>query len=220
MGAMLKKFTQPKTLIFLLAGILVLSLLAWFAVRINRLQGTSRESSKLVSFDYCSEELTKLCVVSFGRDADGNTIVNLFVPEDDYPIFYLKVIRTSGENHYECDKNDDVKTSVYCTGDPLNLEERFDIQIVSVKDDQLLAQGRFTLTAFLITSQAAGNNTPQAPTSETASSTQTNATPTTSPATSITSTVTPATNPTATATSVTVIRATPTATSASYPSYP
>lgn len=221
MGAMLKKFTQPKYLIFILAGILVLALIIWFAVRINSLQETSRGSTKLVSFDYCSEELTQLCVVSFGRDADGNTIVNLFVPEDEFPIFYLKVIRASGENVYECDRNDDVKTSVYCTGDPLNLEERFDIQVVSVKDDQPLAQGRFTLTAFLITGSTAGAGTPQSPTSEAASSTQALPTQTVFPtATNSLATPTTGASATATATSVTTVRATPTATSVTYPSYP
>ena len=183
---MLKKFTQPKYLLILVAGIILISSLAWFAVRVNRLQERSGESGKLVSFDYCAEELTKLCVVSFGRDADGNTIVNLFVPEDEFPIFYLKVTRATGESVYECDKNDEVKTSVYCTGDPLNLEERFDIQIVSVKDDQILAQGRFTLTAFLITGPTADVQTPQT-TPEVASSTQTESTPTVSSGTSVAS---------------------------------
>lgn len=235
MNTMLKKFTQPKYLLILVAGIILISSLAWFAVRVNRLQERSGESGKLVSFDYCAEELTKLCVVSFGRDADDNTIVNLFVPEDEFPIFYLKVTRATGESVYECDKNDEVKTSVYCTGDPLNLEERFDIQIVSVKDDQILAQGRFTLTAFLITGPTADVQTPQT-TPEVASSTQTEATPTVSSGTSVasgdlaTATATQSNNDLATpttsvavnqtATSVAVIRATPTATSDSYPSYP
>ena len=224
MGAMFKQLTQPKTLIFILAGIVVLSLLAWFAVRINRLQQTSRDTTKLVSFDYCGEELTKLCVVSFGRDADENTIINLFVPEQELPLFYLKVIRTGSENLYECDKNDEVKTIVYCTGGALNLEERFDIQIVSVKDDILLAQGNFTLTAFLIDGSTAGVQPLQTHTSRPATPTETFATPTTlsgSATPTVITTSTLVTSTPATSTPTTTIRVTPTATTpVSYPSYP
>ncbi|MBL8062014.1 MAG: hypothetical protein JNK32_03275 [Anaerolineales bacterium] len=225
---MLKKLTQPKILIFAFAGIAVLGLLIWFGVRLYRLQQAPGSFANPISFDTCGEELKEMCVFSFGRDADGNTIVNLYVPEEEkFPAFYLKVIRETGEEIvYECDKNDEVKTSVYCVGGALNLEERFEVQVVSIKDDQPLAQGKFTLTAFLV---VAGETSPRTQPSEDASSTEALATPTASSitATPIDSsiTATPTIRATsvvaATETSVSVARGTPTATSSvSYPSYP
>lgn len=104
-----------------------------------------------VAFEYCGAKLISLCVVSFGRDAFGDTIINLYVPQTDYPPFYLNVMRRSGESRYECETNKNVSTSVYCTGEAINLDEGFDIQLIGELDDRLLAQGTFTLIAFLVT---------------------------------------------------------------------
>lgn len=108
-------------------------------------------------FEYCGAKLISLCVVSFGRDAFGDTIINLYVPQTDYPPFYLKVIRRSGEGRYECETNKNFKTSVYCTGDPINLGEGFEIQLLAEQDDRVLAQGTFTLTAFLVKTPVVGD---------------------------------------------------------------
>lgn len=122
----------------------------WMSYR-NRV--TPEPTVEPVSFDYCGERLTSLCVVSFGRDVFGDTIINLYVPLRKYPPFYLNVIRTSGSGRYECEINKKVRTSVYCTGAPINLGEGLNIQLFSEKDDTLLAQGAFTLNAFLVTTQ-------------------------------------------------------------------
>lgn len=107
------------------------------------------------AFNYCGAQLTSLCVVSFGRDAFGNTIINLYVPEDTYAPFYLNVIRTSGESRFDCVVNKKVDTSVYCTGTPINLGEGFEIQVIAERNGNLMAQGTFVLTAYLVTTQSA-----------------------------------------------------------------
>lgn len=163
---MLEKITKPKVLIvaaaiagiFALVCIVLLAMFGWTAFS---QRGTPSPTSEPDAFGYCGAELSELCVVSFGRDAFGDTIVNLYVPQKTYPPFYLNIVRRSGEGRYECVGNKSIKTSFYCTGDPINLGEGFEIQMLSEKDDRLLARGTFTLTAFLVTTQIAdGTSTP------------------------------------------------------------
>ncbi|MCQ3935883.1 MAG: hypothetical protein DPW18_02430 [Chloroflexi bacterium] len=149
---MFKRFSKPGILLLLFGGAAVFTLLAWFGWKAYRLGQIAKSTAEPVFFAYCGADLEDLCVLSFGRDGDGNTIVNLFVPEKKFPAFYLLVERVTGESRYECDKNDDVPTIVWCIGASINLDERIEIRILSKKDDRLLAKGRFTVTAVLIAS--------------------------------------------------------------------
>lgn len=113
--------------------------------------GTPRPTLEPDSFGYCGARLTELCVVSFGRDVFNNTVVNLYVPQRRYPAFYMKIIRKSGEERYDCVWSETVETSVYCAGNAINLGEGIEIQLLAKLDDRLLANGAFTLTAFFVT---------------------------------------------------------------------
>jgi hypothetical protein len=112
------------------------------------------------SFGYCGAELRELCILSFGRDANGNAIVNFFVPQRDFPDFYLRIRRLHGESVYVCVKNEETPTSVLCMGDVLHLNERVEIDVMAVEDFRLLARGTFTLKAILISPQGWGSPTP------------------------------------------------------------
>lgn len=151
---MMEFVSKWKWLILVLVGIIVaicIFLLAGLGWTVFRPQAdTLVPTVQPDAFQYCGARLTSLCVVSFGRDAFGDTVINLYVPQKTYPNFYLKVIRASGESKYACEINKAVKTSVYCSGDALNLGEGFEIQLLAEIDDRLLAQGTFTLTAFLV----------------------------------------------------------------------
>ncbi len=167
MFKMLKRLNEPRKLIFILAGLVTLLLLGWVGWKVNQLQQPATPVAEPVQFEYCGADLESLCVLSFGRDGDGNTIINLFVPERKFPAFYLNVIKTAGESRFECDKNKDVRTSVYCIGSPVSLNERIEIRLLSKKEDQLLAHGRFTITAFLLSApvseaQPTDSGTPEA----------------------------------------------------------
>lgn len=195
---MLERIKNPKNLvivailvgIFALACLVLFARLGWTAYR-NR--STPSPTVEPVTFGYCGEKLNALCVVSFGRDVYGNTIINLYVPLRKYPLFYLNIVRLSGEGRYECEWNKSVRTSVYCVGAPINLGEGFEIQMFSDKDDSLLAKGTFTLTAFLVTTPIADGAVPATislkPTftsdvDETSTPTSTPATPTNTPSSS------------------------------------
>jgi len=118
-------------------------------------RATLEPTMKPVSFDYCGERLTSLCVVSFGRDVFGDTVINLYVPLRKYPPFYLNIIRKSGESRFECEWDKKVRTKVHCTGEAIGLGEGFEMQLLSIKDDEIIAQGKFVLTAYLVTTQTA-----------------------------------------------------------------
>lgn len=144
-----------KWVIAALAAVIVLGCLflliggsGWTIYRLLKVPSPTVEPK---TFGYCGVNVKELCVVSFGQDVFGDTIINLYVPAMEYGDFYLKVIRRDTENEYECVRNKDFKTSVYCTGASINLGEGFGIQILSKKDGSLLAQGNFTLTAYLVT---------------------------------------------------------------------
>ncbi len=159
-------------------------------------------------FQYCGARLTSLCVVSFGRDAFGDTVINLYVPQKTYPNFYLMVLRASGESRYACEINKAVKTSAYCSGDAINLGEGFEIQLLAELDDRLLAQGTFTLTAFLIGTPAVGDAVSEPKGKEPTATIDVVETPTSSPSVF-------EINP-----STATVTATATPDSSSYPNYP
>lgn len=146
MNAMSGLSRMTKTSRVLFAGIFLAILLAC-----STLGGTSAPTLEPVSIGYCGARMTELCIVSFGRDALGNAVVNLFVPRMRFPAFYMNIIRRSGTDSYECKWSKIDETSVYCTGKPLNLGEGIEIQLLAKLDDRVLAEGAFTVNAFLVT---------------------------------------------------------------------
>jgi len=152
---MFEKIKKPQVLVaaLILAGIfalLCLFVLVQFGVRTFRSQETPTPTAIPVGVGYCGAELTELCILSFGRDVDGNTVVNLFVPERDFPDFYLIASRMTGEYLFECLRSRNIPTSVYCVGSALNLGERVEFSVFAQEDDRLLAKGGLILKAFLI----------------------------------------------------------------------
>lgn len=139
-----------KTSRVLMAGIFL-----FIALACSRLGNTPAPAPEPESFGYCGARLTRLCIVSFGRDVFGDTVVNLFVPRRTYPAFHLNIVRKSGADIYECIWSGVDETSVYCTGKALNLDEGIEIQLLAKLDNRLLARGTFTVNAFLVTTPVA-----------------------------------------------------------------
>lgn len=158
-------FGSRKSIVFVLVGVVVLALftLAW---RIVSLQQAASEATvePVLKISYCGAEPEELCVLSFGRDVDENMVVNLFVPDRKFPAFYLKIQRATRESTYECEKDKEVQSSIFCYGDMANLQERMQVSIFAKADDHLLAAGAFTLKAILVSesSSAGVANTPTA----------------------------------------------------------
>lgn len=140
-------------------------------------------ATPVLDITYCGANPQEICIYSFGRDGTGDTIINLFLPKD-FPNFYLKINKTSGEALYECEKNEDIETSAYCIGESILLGEQIEITIFSIDGDIPIAYGKFAVTAILISSQPEDSSPPPIRTSTPASATQpftTTRTPTPTP---------------------------------------
>ncbi len=89
----------------------------------------------------CSPKNIPPCVVSFGIDSDGNTLVNLLVPDSFPPGFYLKVIRNTSGSRYECQIVENFPTHFYCVGEKIPPGGVLLFMLIASKDDALLAKG-------------------------------------------------------------------------------
>lgn len=105
-----------------------------------------------IRFGYCGADLAELCILSFGRDARGNSIINFFAPAD-FPDFYLRIKHFDRESLYVCLRNAENPTSVVCMGGVIHLNERVDVYVMSAEDYRPLAGGTFTVKAILISPQ-------------------------------------------------------------------
>lgn len=151
------KYKLP--IIATVVGISIVSvvMVLWFIFKPD--QHSAKAVPEPVRLEYCGAEPEQLCVLSFGRDEDGNTVINLYAPKKEIPAFYIKVSRAGGESLYECDRYQKIPTTVYCIGEPLNLNEGIEISVLSKTDDALLARGKFSVNAFLIATTTGGEQT-------------------------------------------------------------
>ncbi len=177
-------FSSRKTFLLILAGVIVLAFLA-LTWRIVSLQKAASEVdfAPVLKIGYCGAEPEELCVLSFGRDVDENMVVTVFVPDRKFAAFYLKIGRAVGESVYECEKDKEVRTYVFCYGDMVNLQERMEVSLLSLEDDHVLAVGQFTLKALLISEpsfakESDGTSTPELIVDEAPTSTEVFDTPT------------------------------------------
>jgi hypothetical protein len=112
-----------------------------------------------LTIQYCGSNPKELCLLNFGRDSYGNAIINVFIPNDEFPEFYLRIIRTTDEVIYVCVKNEG-SANIVCKGDALLLGERVEIYITSTESHQIIAQGIFLIKAIYISPQEDDVNKP------------------------------------------------------------
>jgi hypothetical protein len=157
-------FSTRKSQLFALAGLVLfaLILLGWQVVSLQK-KASEAAVAPVLKIGYCGAELKELCVLSFGRDVEENMVVNLFVPVRQVPDFYLKIKRAAGESLYKCEQDSEVRTSVFCYGELVNLQEKMEVSLYSKNEDRLLAMGNFILNAVLISEpvQVGGISTPE-----------------------------------------------------------
>lgn len=94
---------------------------------------------------YCNDGQAKPCVVSFGTDADDNMLVNFLLPDLTFPNFYLKITRSQGESLYDCQRIKQAVNNAYCTGEKVPPGEPLHLQLISTKDETLLAEGDLSI---------------------------------------------------------------------------
>lgn len=101
------------------------------------------------TIQYCRNNPQELCLLSFGRDVYGNAVINVFIPDEEFPEFYLRIVRATDEIIYVCTKGEESST-IICKGDALNLGERVEIFVTSTESYQIIAQGTFLIKAIYI----------------------------------------------------------------------
>jgi hypothetical protein len=189
---MLSKLTSnQKILLILLALILLIGISICIAsVFFFTPASTTEEptSGSYLTIQYCGSNPKELCLLNFGRDGYGNAIIHVFIPNDEFPEFYLRIIRATDEIIYVCIKNEGAATIV-CKGDALLLGERVEIYITSAESHQIIARGIFIIKAiYILPPEAEDNEAPQtnlptaSPTSTSVlNQTPSNGTPTSTP---------------------------------------
>lgn len=178
---MLSNFsTKQKIGALLIASIFILGFIFIFAsaVRFAVNQFTSKPTPQdPLQVTFCDATPEGICILSFGRDVAGETLINLFVTPNTLPEFYMQVNKTSGTVVYACEKNEDVESSVYCVGEAVQLGEQVEIILISKDGDIPIATGKFIVTAILVLPQGQDSKSPPTQTGTPDSAIEPNTTP-------------------------------------------
>lgn len=129
-------------------GFLLILIIAGLTLLSRELQSRQTEVNKrepLQGLGYCDARQIAPCIISFSRDATGKMLINILTRGTSFPDFYLKIKHSQGESVYPCTEVEQFATSVYCAGKVLPLGEVLQFFILSIDDNQLLAQGNFSI---------------------------------------------------------------------------
>ena len=96
---------------------------------------------------YCTEQQVKPCVVSFSLDVNDNMLVNILLPDQSFPDFYLTIRRSANESEsmYPCQRVKEAVNNAYCTGDIMPPGEMLHLKLISIKEAILLAEGDLSI---------------------------------------------------------------------------
>ena len=119
-------------------------LVRWLGGRDQQSAGPDSDTP-VVELAYCNDDQVRPCVVSFGIDANDNTLVNLLLPDLSFPNFYLKVVREGREAIYVCQRVAPTPNNAYCVGEKMPPGEQLHLMLFSKRDDVLLAEGDLSI---------------------------------------------------------------------------
>ena len=127
--------------------VVVLLVFGFIVLLLNRPAGNLGPAHDVQVFNlaYCTEEQVKPCVVSFSTDANDNMLVNILLPDLSFPNFYLKITRGDDESLFNCRRIGAAVNTAYCSGAKLPPGETLHLEIISVRDDILLAEGDLSI---------------------------------------------------------------------------
>lgn len=109
--------------------------------------------------NYCMNDSSKLCVVSFGSDDQNNMIINLMTPDPDSPEIYISAGTGDSFDTYACQKVDGFPNNIYCTGPRVPLGSALQINVYTQDEKTLLAQGTFLVNALALPTAVLVNST-------------------------------------------------------------
>jgi hypothetical protein len=118
------------------------------------------QRSPISSLGYCNADVKRPCVVSFSLDSNGNMLVNLLMPADPFPNFYLKITDSRGDSRYKCRRAQGFSTTVYCTGEEMHPGEELQFVLASMDGDAVLAEGSFSIVGLALATPAEALDSP------------------------------------------------------------
>ena len=136
-------------LIAIVAVLIALTIVIVYSVsraqspKVKRSQVGSRYPASAIG--YCSVDPSHLCVLSFGQIVNGPMRVDFLAPSADYPKFVLKVTNSGVESTYECQSVQETPENIYCTGMVQAPGAILELNLLSEKNNTLLAKGTFSL---------------------------------------------------------------------------
>lgn len=103
---------------------------------------TSPSPTPLPSLPYCNEDDTDICLEGFGKKGEEQTIVLLKANTPNYRDIYLQV---NEDSTFTCLKVEEFPENIYCNGLLFQNEEEIFIEVYSNLNDELIAEGEFTI---------------------------------------------------------------------------
>ncbi len=170
------EWPASRKIILAITGIVILFSVIFTILILSKKTDTANSQNPATKLEYCETNPKDLCILSFGRGGPESSVINFFVPNQDFPYFYLTIKKAGTESRYTCIHNSEIRTSVLCSGDPLSLKQTIEINILASEDDRVLATGTFFIEAFLVSTldfQAPGTVSVEAQPSPTTQRTRT-----------------------------------------------
>ena len=98
-------FVNRKKLIagLVILGVLFVLVIGGIGFLISRLRTQPRAQQRelITKLVYCNSQDLKPCIVSFSLDADRKMLVNLVIPSETYPDFYLTISNSTTEASFK-----------------------------------------------------------------------------------------------------------------------
>ncbi len=141
--------------LFIILGAAAITLLLVLVVSTYIFNKAENSGETIVTkLTLCDLDSSELCVVTFGANNLNRMVINIQLPNADYPGFYIKGKNRGIINVYSCETISDFPTSAYCTGTRTPLGESIELEVYSTDGDTLLAHGTFIVSAILLSTPA------------------------------------------------------------------
>jgi hypothetical protein len=128
----------------------------------NARQAHVGQRKPLPRLSYCSSDQVKPCILSFNLDADKNMVINVLSESPSSVDFYIKIMTSTGENTYQCQRPKGLSNSIACVGQAMPVGEILQFLLVSRREDILLAEGRFPIIGLALSPPEVASSTTSA----------------------------------------------------------
>ncbi len=161
--------SERKTTIIIVGIVLVTLIICGFLGYMNDTRrattepSSTPESESPINLTYCYTDALGLCIVSFGSDSAGNTLIVIRNSDPALAEFYLKITAADFRGRYECQQVRFSPDTFYCFGNQISDGSMVTIEVYLKNDNRLIASGTL-LVSIGATPMPEITNTPFSPT--------------------------------------------------------